>query len=193
MRGNLDPKTTSPNRAKNHIAVDVDGILFPFTRAFSNFLGKPFEESDCPSWRVYPYSVSKEESSQAMHYAHSKEAILKYGLYPGAAAGLKALTNAGMRVSIVTRRSRQSAPGTLEALRELGLRWNGDFVAYPYVDKIKWCEENSAQSLIDDKPQTIEAALKAKLNIYTLSWPYNRHLSATQATSWAELVKKILN
>lgn len=181
--------------SRSRVMVDVDGILFPWTRAFSTALGgSVFEEDDCPSWAVYPLPVSKGERARAMAYAHSREAILGFGLYPGAADGVRALRAAGLEVHIVTRRSHASASWTADALREIGVEFDG-YAAAPDLDKTAWCLENDVALMLDDKPSTIEEALAAGLTVLSLGWSYNAHLSDAgliRARDWEQLRDLVL-
>lgn len=175
--------------------VDVDGILFPWTRAFSTALGgEVFEEDDCPAWAVYPVPVSAEERERAMAFAHSREAILGFGLYPGAREGLERLRGAGMEIHIVTRRGPASIVSTEVALRELGLVFEG-YAAAPDLDKTAWCLGNGVRLMVDDKPSTIEEGLAAGLSVFTLGWSYNAHLAdqgLLRAADWSELAELVI-
>lgn len=175
--------------------VDVDGILFPWTRAFSTALGgEVFEEDDCPSWAVYPLPVSKQERARAMAFAHSREAIIGFGLYPGAVDGIRALRAAGLEIHIVTRRSHASASSTAQALRDLGVEFDG-YAAAPDLDKTAWCLANDVALMLDDKPSTIEEALAAGLTVLSLGWTYNAYLAEAgllRARDWEQLRDLVL-
>lgn len=178
------------------VMIDVDGILFPFTRAFSSHLGgEPFEEDDCPAWRSYPRPVAEPERLAAMAYAHSREAILRFGLYPGALTGVRRLQGHGLEVHVVTRRSHASAAPTAVALAALGLTFDG-YAAAPDLDKTAWCLENEVGIVLDDKPSTMREAAGAGLAVRSLRWSYNRELEGVPgiglASDWAELAEQVI-
>lgn len=191
--------TTNPALAPaafGRVMVDVDGILFPFTRAFSSQLeGEPFEEDDCPAWRIYPREVAEQDRLAAMSYAHSREAILRFGLYPGALEGMRRLTASGLEIHIVTRRSNASAAPSAQALAELGLRWDS-YTAGPDLDKSAWCLEHEVGIVVDDKPATMIACAQAGLEVLSLRWTYNAGLAAERriqlAGDWQELSARII-
>jgi hypothetical protein len=71
------------NDPLRHIMLDVDGIIFPFHRAQASHLpGSPSPESIIDTWGAvkekYPLAVHVAASG----YAHSKAAILRFGLHP---------------------------------------------------------------------------------------------------------------
>ncbi len=177
------------------VMIDVDGILYPFVRAFSEALpGGPFAEDDCHAWKRYPGRYARHELEAAHHWAHRPASILRHGLYPGAAAAVARLRAAGAHVTICTRRAREASASSAEALASLGVSWDG-WEARPDVDKVDFCQARGIGIVIDDKPATLTAAAGAGLHALSLRWAYNQHLAqfpgVQLAGGWDELERLV--
>jgi hypothetical protein len=184
------------NDPLRHIMLDVDGIIFPFHRAQASHLpGSPSPESIIDTWGAvkekYPLAVHVAASG----YAHSKAAILRFGLFEGAAAGIRLLQDYDLCIHICTRRESEHAQPTSEALQELGLHFTS-YVAGPDLDKLAICHARGLGIIVDDKPELMIAAAVAGVPVFSLRWPYNRHLQGrgniTLARSWTHLAPAIL-
>lgn len=188
------PPPLSPRR----VMLDVDGILFPFTRAFSTRLGDGpvFEEDECPAWQEYPRPVEARMKGIAMNWAHQGETILRFGLYPGAAEGVQRLRQAGLEIHVCSRRAGKHAQSTHEALLKLGLPPLAGYHASPRADKLAYCLEYGCGVCVDDKPETLLAVSDAGLQAFSLRWRYNQHLEGrariTLCRDWPELSEQLL-
>lgn len=191
-----NPVSGDTERGLRTVLVDVDGILFPFLRAFAHSLGQTWSEAECAAWKTYPTDHSEAELKAALAYAHSEAGLREHGLYDHAAAEIDRLRDHGLIVVVCTRRSEESGRWTQAVLRELGVHAD-QFIAGPKLDKAQIAKDLGAASLIDDKPKTILAALAAGLDVYSLAWPYNgpQHVESehfVRSPSWPELTDRVL-
>jgi phosphoglycolate phosphatase-like HAD superfamily hydrolase len=157
---------------RRRVMLDVDGVLFGFTAAFSEYLGRPFTENDMPGWQQYPFAVSDRQRYAAMHYAHRPDVIERHGLYPQAVEQVARLRAEGLHVSICTHRARKHAEQTAAVLRSFGLEFDG-YAAGMRLDKIAFCREQNLGVFVDDKPSAMDAAAAAGLTVIAPRWSYN--------------------
>lgn len=179
----------------DRIIVDVDGTLYDtkpvFVRQFSARHGITIADGEITEWNFWKYHITLEEFLALIAEGlHSAEEIGAAKLYPAVAATLRAWRRAGSQIFIASDRAEAAGEHTRRWLTTNGLPVD-DLVCAPGLDKIDYAQRVGAGLIIDDKPDTITAALDAGLAVATIIHPYNRNEAAlpgvTAAADWAEL------
>lgn len=176
--------------------LDVDGILFPFMRAFSHRLGDAFEENDIEVFGQYPRNLTAKERAAAMNWAHQGNTIKHFGLHTGARQGVSRLIDAELDIHVCTRRAAKHSDSTLEALLSLGIPQLVGFLAHHNASKTDYCAKHGISICVDDKPDTLQEASDTGLQALSLRWRYNQHLHGVGSIqlfdNWSSLADVIL-
>lgn len=110
---------------------------------------------------------------------------------PGASTGLHQLSDAGVRIRVITHRllqpgaHRRVVSDTVQFLDEQDI---------PYSDLcfVKDKTTVGCDLLVDDAPHNILAARDAGVPTVVFDQPYNRHLAGPRATNWVDLTAQVL-
>jgi phosphoglycolate phosphatase-like HAD superfamily hydrolase len=178
------------------VMFDVDGILFPFQRAYGFRLrGKDFEDDEIQEWGKLPAEWSREEQEAALLWCHSYQALNQFKFFSDAIEALDRLRRVGIKVHICTRREAVGEADLIKAMQEQGLAYDSVYCSRK-VDKIKWCIERNVPIIVDDKPGTLQQAAANSLKAFSIRWPYNQHLHNPPlirlADSWEQLTRLLL-
>ncbi len=179
------------------LGVDVDNVLADYTDAFRQVVAKgtgrdPADLPDPATWSAYEeWGLNDRTFNQWHRRAVVDERILRDAApIPGGAEALRNLSEAGVRIRIVTHRLYLSgthalvASDTVEWLEEHEIPyWDLCFVARK--------GDVGCDVYIDDAPHNILHLRERGHRAIVFDWPYNREvdgqpLDGPRATSWEE-------
>jgi uncharacterized HAD superfamily protein len=168
-------------RAPRRLLVDIDGTLyydFPvYRRFFRQLYGVSLRKADVQIWDFFLPYLSREQFDVVIREGlHAPATILSNKPFAGAVEVLSRWHAAGTEIHIISAR----APARLAVTEAWLDAWGIPFsvlVCDNPIDKVAYARENNCELLIDDKPQTIEAAMAAGL------------VAASIRTNWTQSVK----
>ena len=175
------------------IALDVDATVFRFHAAMALLPGCAHISADRDTyWGSIAASLPGGEGElidlfkTAFTYRHMRRA----GLFEGAREEIAKLAADGVRVHVMTRRLPGYAADTQRFLVDEGLVFD-EFTCQDPFDKIALCQRLGIDVIVDDHPETIEAAHAAGMRALTLLYPFNREtvqrLGIEHASHWRDL------
>jgi 5'-nucleotidase len=194
--------TTNP-RPTMVFGVDLDSVVGDYVAAFRRSvaefkgldpvrMGEPPEWDFCsaPGWEI----SSKQEYLDLHQRAVQEHHLFRWmPAYNGASETLWRLSDAGVRVKIVTHRL--VANGQHEKVVADTVSWL-ESNRIPYRDLCFVADKaaSTADIYVDDAPHNITALREAHGpdSAVVFDQPYNRHLSGLRVTNWAQLGELVL-
>jgi hypothetical protein len=183
------------------LGVDLDGVVADYENGFREFIAKKknIEPSSIPSATNWSFSQSGWPIADEREYLElHREAVAKERLYAnlkpisGASEALWALSDAGIRIRIVTHRlviNFSHAPAVTDTVSFL------DQHNIPYRDLtfVKDKADVGTDLLIDDAPHNIInlRAAKGEESAMVFDQPYNRDIAGLRAHSWGDVVAEV--
>lgn len=172
------------------IVCDLDSTLWPFNDALREVGGNAASANEWLGWDELTELCGDERLAiEAFERAQGYDSMRRFGLFPGVSETFAALADRGVRVIVVTDRSRQLADDAARFLVQAGLR--SPLHALSPAGRISFCLEQGIRVIVDDRPGTLEAAHEAGLTAIALRYPYNGtvvdRLGVPNATAWPEL------
>ena len=181
------------------LGLDLDGVCADYTGGFrrhvSAALGVPADALPDPvdwDWTRCGWGIDSQEQYLGLH----AEAVAA-GLFrrldplPGVAEALWRLSDAGIRIRVITHRLFVS--GAHGASAADTVTWLDEH-KIPYWDLCFMADKPQvgADLYIDDSPTNIAAFQLAGLPALIFDQPYNRHVDAPRVRDWAEAVDAVL-
>lgn len=183
---------------QRQVMLDVDSTLFPLLEAMRRLPGgENVRMERCHSWEELPNLCgSPEKMFELFDGAMSLEGMRAVGLLPGARAATHALRRHGVAVHVATQRPAELAEDTERFLRESGLHFES-IACGPDLDKVELCREMEIPLLVDDHPEALRSAKRARIRPFALHWPYNEQVLAEvgaldHGRDWLTLTKGLL-
>lgn len=176
------------------ILVDIDSTLYPaneiFLRLFREMYG--IELGTIRHWDFYQRHMDDAEFGRFIsEHFHAEHEILAARPFRGAVEALRAWADAGARIHIVSDRLPNKRAATRRWLQRIGVPCERLVVRSP-IDKIAYARRARIDLIVDDRPDTLAAAVAAGIPAATLVYPYNRrvlaeHPGIMRARSWTAL------
>lgn len=169
----LLPVPEAPGEARQ-VLCDVDSTVFELLKAMSlQPGGERVDIAACHDWDALPDMCGGvPEMLELFDKAMTLESMREVGLFPGAASANRCMYAHGVRVHFATIRHPRLGPDTEHFLRECGLRFES-FHCDLKLDKVALCKELGIETMLDDQPETLEAAHAAGIAPLALRHPYN--------------------
>ena len=165
------------------VGLDLDGVIFNFTKAFVEHVAWCRPDIDCgdpeveaPAWDWFmAWPMTREEFLAEMTCAvDHMELFWTAELYePDTGWQVQRLQEAGHYVHIVTHRFSGSAPNSSEAATYWALSRNG--VRYDEITIAKDKTSVLTDWFIEDNVDNYEALRLAGVNAFLIDRPYNQH------------------
>lgn len=196
---NIDKKIATLNNdlLKNtssqiHLMIDLDSTLYAIADAM-RIIGK--HDHILPENIKQYNDLYALSSAEAIYESCRIETMRQMGLMPGAIQAVKKLEEHGVQIHYLTHRSNDLHNETKQFLEEEGLKV-GPFFCDLEIDKISYCLENNIRYIADDKPDTIEKAIKNKISAHSIAWQYNNSTlkahNIALTKNWFELLDSIM-
>ena len=179
-------------------AVDLDGVCAQHTEAFRPIVAKEtgVAESDLPlvrDWNFAAWGLSEDE----FELLHSK-AVKDYRMFlhmdvmEGCAEALWRLSDAGVRIRIVTHRlysnwgHQVTVSDTVEWL---------DKNQIPYRDICFLANKSTvdANAYVEDAPHNVEQLRQAGAHVIVYDQPYNQQMEGPRAYNWIEVEAQVVD
>ena len=167
------------------LGVDLDGVVADYEKGFREFIAK--KKSISPD--TIPAATHWSFSQSGWPIADEKEYLKPIS---GASEALWALSDAGIRIRIVTHRlviNFSHAPAVTDTVTFL------DQHNIPYRDLtfVKDKADVGTDLLIDDAPHIIISlrSLKGEDSAMVFDQPYNRDIGGLRAHSWSDVVAEV--
>ncbi len=160
---------------KDKAIVDIDGILWSLGPVWHRELVKI--NPDCPfpgengDWYFYSDYMSDEEARAAVKAVHMEQD--KYRAFPGAHYLTDAIRRTGTRVVIASHRDVDSRDATVKWLNKHNIYFDELYVG---PNKHHYFEDGSVRLVIDDAPKTQELAVDMGIPVFSIRYPYNKHM-----------------
>lgn len=166
------------DRDRPAITVDFDATLWDIMEAIAVHVAPSLGLSTADAYHELNRSWGSchdllgdriyEVFAEVFHSTH----MHPYGLFPGAAVGLRKLVSDGYRIVVMTHRPPNNISHVAAHLAAHGAPVSEIHCGLDF-DKIAASRAVGAHLIIDDKPATIAAAHADGLPVVTLRWPYN--------------------
>ena len=183
------------------LGVDLDGVVADYEKGFREFIAKmkSISPDSIPAATHWSFSQSGWPIADEKEYLElHREAVAKERLFAnlkpisGASEALWALSDAGIRIRIVTHRlviNFSHAPAVTDTVTFL------DQHNIPYRDLtfVKDKADVGTDLLIDDAPHNIISlrSLKGEDSAMVFDQPYNRDIGGLRAHSWSDVVAEV--
>ena len=181
---------TAQSSTQRGLACDLDSTLWPFNDALREAGGGAVSVDEWLGWsQLVELCGGERMATEAFERAQGYDSMRRFGLFTGVRETFAALEEGGVRVVVVTNRSRRLADDAARFLTQAGLRCS--VCALSPSERISFCLEQGIRVIVDDRPQTLESAHDAGLTAIALRYPYNGsvvdRLRLPHATEWSEL------
>ena len=152
--------------------VDIDGILWNMQPPWYEELCKV--NKDCPYpgldvWHFYKGFLTNEEANKTIKTTHMRQHL--YFCFDRACRLTSLLQNLGYYVIIASHRDVDTLVPTKTWLRENGINYDELFLG---DDKMFLVDKDDV--FVDDCPDSQEKALKKGVKVFSIKYPYNKHV-----------------
>ena len=196
----LPPVNPANHRLEHRftLGLDLDGVTADYDsemRSFSaGFTGRPASSFPPPvTWGMVARGwFPTEEAFLDTHAAAVADGFFgRMRALPGASGGLHRLSDAGVRIRVITHRLLQ--PGAHRRVVSDSVQFL-DERDIPYSDLcfVKDKTTVGCDLLVDDAPHNILAARDAGVPAVVFDQPYNRHIAGPRAADWTDLTTQVL-
>jgi hypothetical protein len=170
---------------------DFDGIAWPFVTGVSRSPhARGLSLETCWEWETPIQVVGRARWPEVLAEALTYETMRGVGLYLDFAPAMESLRAQDVEPILMTDRPTEAIRDVRRILDDYGLSWLSVQKATP-EQKISFCLEQGLRVIVDDHPETIEAAQSAGLRALSLRFPYNRdmieRLGVVNAPDWSTL------
>lgn len=193
--------TTTSSKAEFVLGVDLDGVVADYENGFRDFVAsrKNIEPASIPiatDWSLTRsgWPIADEAEFLQLHRDAVTSARLFANLNPisGASEALWALSDAGIRIRIVTHRlvvNFSHAPAVMDTVAFLDT-WN---IPYRDICFVRDKADVGCDLIVDDAPHNIEALRAARGDDAAMVYdqPYNRHIQGLRARNWSDVVSEV--
>ena len=160
------------------IVFDIDSTLWDLTPWLSEYL-EGLSHEDIATWTYLFDHYGDEAAGAAFAAVLEPRRVRDRHFYPGAKDAIKGVQEAGFRVAFL---SHNPYPAQIEPYvrvwlyEHLGFDIGAACVLHSSVPKLDVLRTWGAYGVVDDKPETLEAAADAGMFAATLIQPWNREL-----------------
>lgn len=189
----------------NRIIVDIDSTAWNLLDAMDRIAAHgdvtvpgpgTISYATVESWEdLIPKSGGLENMLKLFDRAFDAKSMQAIGLFPGYLEAMQAFKDAGLALHHWSDRPDSFQEPTRQVMEQF-LVPADEILVRDRFDKIETAKQLGITRIIDDKPSTIEAAVKAGMDVFSLRYRYNADVIARygipHATSWSELCPMVL-
>ena len=202
--GAIDQLSTSA-APDNRIIIDIDSTAWNLLEAMDRIAAhgdvtRPgpglISYATVESWEdLIPKSGGLENMLKLFDRAFEATSMQAIGLFPGYLEAMWAFRDAGLALHHWSDRPDSFQESTRQVLEQFMVPAD-EVLVQPRFDKVAAAQDLGITRIIDDKPSTIEAAVKAGMDVFSMRYRYNAEVidryDVPHATSWAELCPMVL-
>jgi 5'-nucleotidase len=181
------------------LGLDLDGVCADYTGGFRRYVAgvRRIPEESLPDpvdwdWSLCGWGIESRDEYLDLHAAAVEAGLFRdLDPLPGVSEALWRLSDAGVRIRVITHRLVVS--GGHEAAASDTVAWLEQHLI-PYWDLCFMASKPQvgADLYLDDSPDNIAAFRDAGQSALVFDQPYNRHLTEPRVHDWAEAAEAVL-
>ncbi len=160
------------------VAIDLDGVVFNFTKGMCNFVFartgneiKPQQITKRKWHRVKDVDITKQEWDELFDRFVQYQSFELLELFPYARESIITLKNMGCDIHFITKRPMEAKQATANSLKKHGLLETGTL--HMTEEKADKAQVIGIQFAVDDDEKYVRQYLQKDIQAYLLKRPYN--------------------
>lgn len=178
------------------LVIDIDSTVLPLLRVMSRLPGgERVNYRDCESWDYLPQLCGGvPQMLDLFDRAFRFENMVAEPPFAGCAQYLRAKAREGAQIQVMTDSPQWRQEDVARYLEHFGVPFDG-IDCLPQIDKVALMLERGLDVLVDDKPDTVRAAHRAGIRVFTLHHRYVagtvKELGLPRCETWKQIGAQI--